>query len=418
MGLSLGSFFRRAKPAAIPQRQVFSIPCHCGHVTRGLRRSSTQQVECPGCGQPLFVLSTSVYPAPRTKRPEWIDEDATGVTDLNSVSRTAADVATPGETDDRRQPSGGSRRSNRNVTPDSRPSKASPGKSAPETAAPRAGSSATTSRPSSGTSKSGRNAAPTAPEPHAAVTPRLIRRRGRLITPVRVVVGLAGITLIGWVVSLELTRRTRNAETAANTAAQRGDAALAAGNLILAEDEFLQAAAGLKKSTRNDREAIRIRQTATQLQACNHLLDVPLHQLVHESIDDLRKSGAAEIPATERYLDTWIILETWLQPEANTTVKIDLPIATVNGVATLQLDPSIWEPLGPITDRTAVLISGRVEAIARDPRHAGQFLVRLDTSSACLWTDGNLLAATGFPINDQTQSTIERQAARLGVAAK
>ena len=51
----------RELPAAVP----FELACACGLQLSGIRQDQRQFVQCPRCGQTLFVLPLSPYPVPR-----------------------------------------------------------------------------------------------------------------------------------------------------------------------------------------------------------------------------------------------------------------------------------------------------------------------------------------------------------------
>jgi hypothetical protein len=54
----------------------FEVSCACGQVAAGVRQDRHQIVPCPGCGQPLFVLPRSAYPAPEQYQRETPDPTA------------------------------------------------------------------------------------------------------------------------------------------------------------------------------------------------------------------------------------------------------------------------------------------------------------------------------------------------------
>lgn len=52
-------------PRELPPAEPFEISCACGLQLSGIRQDQRQFVQCPRCGQTLFVLPLSPYPAPR-----------------------------------------------------------------------------------------------------------------------------------------------------------------------------------------------------------------------------------------------------------------------------------------------------------------------------------------------------------------
>ena len=67
MGLLLDSTRKvfGSKPPELPPAVPFEITCACGLQLNGVRLDQRQFVPCPQCGQVLFVMPLSLYPAPR-----------------------------------------------------------------------------------------------------------------------------------------------------------------------------------------------------------------------------------------------------------------------------------------------------------------------------------------------------------------
>lgn len=71
----LGRIWEDRPPEPI-RREAYAVPCRCGQVAYGQRRTQHQVLRCLACGEPVFILPFSPYPGdvPHTAahpRPAW-----------------------------------------------------------------------------------------------------------------------------------------------------------------------------------------------------------------------------------------------------------------------------------------------------------------------------------------------------------
>ena len=232
------------------------LPCPCGRKIEAVRRESFQRVLCKGCGEPFFVLPLDVYPRPVLKkvRPAKVSKTPTAAkpTDTPAEAATAATVM---------------------------------------------------ARPAIDLSASRRNLA------------QAVRRRW---TPLRLIV-LSLLTVIGLTGWWQYNRAARGqAEIDFQTRLEAGQAALQKKDYVAAAQEFGKCVAAVNLLKRKDVAAEQARQRHRELMAINAPLQRSFGDLL-KAAEETKKSDSAATAEAEfavSHAGRWIVLQTQITPSA------------------------------------------------------------------------------------------------------
>jgi hypothetical protein len=350
---------RRRQPPEPPA--PFELTCGCGHNVSGLRQATYQTVTCNRCGNPLFVLPTDVYPKPKPKK---------------SAKKTALPAAAPDHV-----------RQVETAQPVPVPSTQAKGSGPAQVAgraAPKAGSPAAVER---------EEPQPTAPATAAVRRPLVSRFR-------LIVMAIAGvITMTGYFVWQ--SRLNDRALVSLPGHLEAGAAALRAGNLRIAADEYRQAAWAVDRLGRDDAESAGIRQKARELDAIVNLSAVSLFDIC-EQARRAAPSGAAKW--TEKfnrlYRDSWIVVEGDVIQDsgpdgvAQPMVRYPFPIDGAPTVFDARLTA-----LGALSTKGGpphVIFAGQLASLTKEGTKNPVWMIRLKDASAFLWADVDTYQALGF----------------------
>ncbi len=364
--------------------EPIEIACPCGRKVEATRRRDFQRVLCKGCGEPFFLLPLDVYPRPVMKvrkvkppKPAVKEKPATGTQSPATQPDTQPDTKPTGKRD----------------------AKA-------ETAPTRANIDLPN---------------------ELSVFADQVRAQFR---PVRLMVLslLVVIGLTGW---WQWTRAARSgAELDFKTANEAGQAALQKKDFVEAAQQFTRAADAADLLKRHDVLAEQARQRAQQLTAINSLLTRSLVELL-----DAAKAGrvkgdfaAVESEFASLHAGRWVVLQSEVAPAAGPSdpskpatasvweqrVQIDGEAFVLTGALSIfkkvpastpppsAPDPNAApdaqpQPMLALNDlgQREVLFAAQVESLKWNAAQS-VWVLTLKSSTSCLWTDYDLLLATGL----------------------
>jgi hypothetical protein len=385
---------RRRQPPEPPQ--PFELSCACGHNVSGIRQPTFQTVACNRCGNPLFVLPNDVYPKPKPKKPAKKEAPRAATPDPVRQVEAPQPLAVP-----------------------SAPAKGTGPTQAASRSKPQVGSPA--------------------PAPREEIQPAAmgaaIPARHSLVSPFRLIVlAIAGvITLTGYLVWQ--SRLNERALVSLPGHLESGAAALRAGNVRSAADEYRQAAWAVNRLGREDAESAVIRQKARELDAIVNLSSVSLYDICEQARRGAR-SGAEKWKETfdRLYRDSWIVVEgdviqdTGPDGIGQPIVRYPFPIDSAPVVFDARLPA-----LAALPDKGGprhVIFAGQLASLTKEGTKNPLWMIRLKDSSAFLWADFDTYQALGLSpdspapggsgpdgsgdVND-THRILSQQAAALGM---
>ena len=341
--------------------EPIEIACPCGRRVEATRRRDFQRVLCKNCGEPFFLLPLDVYPRPVMK--------------VRKVKPPQPDVKTKTATG----------------------TKSAPAKPELQTATAPA-------RPSIDLRKD------------LAVAHAQVRRQ---FTPLRLMVLslLAVIGLTGW---WQWTRAARSAaELDFKSANEAGLAAIPKKDFVEAAQQFARAANAADLLRRHDVSAEQARQRFRQLTAINSLMQRSLVELLQAAKAKREKGEFAGVESefSSLHADRWIVLQSDVTPAAGPSnpaaisaweqrLQIDGETLVLTGSLSIfskVLDPSSSpavpdaQPQFALNDlgQREVLFAAQVESLKWNGAQS-VWVLTLKSSSGCLWTDYDLLLATGM----------------------
>jgi hypothetical protein len=351
---------RRRQPPEAPQ--PFELGCACGHNVSGTRQPTFQTVRCNRCGNPLFVLPTDVYPKPKPKK---------------TAKKEAPRAATPGHARQVEAPQ-----------PLAIPLAQTKGPGQTQAAGrsnPQAGAPASVAREEL--------------QPVATAATASVRRS--LVSPFRLIVLAIGgvIGLTGYLVWQ--SRLNDRALVSLPGHLELGAAALRAGNVRTAADEYRQAAWAVDRLRRDDAESAGIRQKARELDAILNLSAVSLYDIC-EQARRAAPSGAEQW--TEKfnrlYRDSWIVVEgdviqdTGPDGIGQPIVRYPFPIDAAPVVFDARLPA-----LGALPDKGVtrhVIFAGQLASLTKEGTKNPLWMIRFKETSAFLWADFDTYQALGL----------------------
>ncbi len=354
--------------------EPIEIACPCGRKVEATRRRDFQRVLCKNCGEPFFLLPLDVYPRPvmkvrKVKPPKH---------DLKKTKSAAGTKSSPAQPD------------------------------AQTATAP--------TRPSIDLRKD------------LSVVGGRVRRQ---FTPLRLMVLslLAVIGLTGW---WQWTRAARSgAELEFKTVTEAGLAAIQKMDFVEAAQQYARAAHAADLLQRHDVPAEQARQSFRQLTAINSLMNRSLVELL-EAAKDRRKKGevaAVESEFASLHAGRWVVLHSEVTPASDSSdpataslweqrVQIEGEVLVLTG--SLSIFAKVLAPRPPLVapdgiaaangnevpdaqpqlalndlGQREVLFAAQVESLKWNATQS-VWVLTLKSSSGCLWTDYDLLLATGF----------------------
>lgn len=344
--------------------EPIEIACPCGRKVEATRRRDFQRVLCKNCGEPFFLLPLDVYPRPVMK--------VRKVKPPKPAVKTKSAAGT----------------------------KSPPGKPDAQT------ETAPLTRPSIDLRKD-----------LAAVGGRV----GRQFTPLRLMVLslLAVIGLTGW---WQWTRAARSgAAFDFKNATEAGQVALQKKDWVEAAEQFGRAAKAADLLQRRDLSSEQVRQSFRQLTAINSLLQRSLVELLEAAKAGREKGGIAAIESefASLHVGRWVVLQSDVAPASGSAtagvweqrIQIEgevlvlsgsLPIFSKIPATPLPSDgnaaPNAQPPLNVgLNDlgQREVLFAAQAESLKWNPAQSA-WVLTLKSSSGFLWTDYDLLLATGL----------------------
>jgi hypothetical protein len=366
--------------------EPIEIACPCGGKVEALRRRDFQRVLCKNCGEPFFLLPLDVYPRPVMK--------------VRKVKPSKADTKAKTATG----------------------AKSSAANPKPQTATAPA-------RPSIDL----RN--------ELSVVAGPVRR---LATPLRLMVLslLAVIGLTGW---WQWTHAARSAaELEFKTTNQAGLAAIQKKDFVEAAQQFARAANAMDLLQRHDVSAEQTRQRFRQLTAINSLLQRSLIEVLIAAKAGRVKGEFAAIESEFAGLHAgrWIVLQSEVTPASGLSnserasaweqrIQIDGETLVLTGSLSIfgkVLAPSSSpatpdaQPQFALNDlgQREVLFATQAESLKWNSEQS-VWVLTLKSSSGCLWTDYDLLLATGLQPDElrseqQLRALLNEQGRWIGAA--
>ena len=355
--------------------EPIEIACPCGRKVEATRRRDFQRVLCKGCGEPFFLLPLDVYPRPVMKvrkvkppKPAVKEKPATGTQSPATQPDTQPDTKPTGKRD----------------------AKA-------ETAPTRANIDLPN---------------------ELSVFADQVRAQFR---PVRLMVLslLVVIGLTGW---WQWTRAARSgAELDFKTANEAGQAALQKKDFVEAAQQFTRAADAADLLKRHDVLAEQARQRAQQLTAINSLLTRSLVELLEAAKAERQKGNFAAVESefASLHAGRWVVLQSEVTPASGPSdpatasvweqrVQIEGEALVLTGSLSIfkkvpaslpppsapDAQPQILLALNDLGQRE-VLFAAQVESLKWNAAQS-VWVLTLKSSTSCLWTDYDLLLATGL----------------------
>lgn len=369
---------RRREPPEPPP--PYEVACSCGHQVTGTRKSTYQSVTCHRCGNVLFVLPVDVYPKPKPKK---VPPSAPPVADPPPQTKTAASPSVPAHA------------------------------SGPQTAAQTA---PTAARP-------GSPPAPPVSEKLTAVDVVTVETRGRLLNRFRLIVLAIATVMGGTGYFVYQSRLTDQALVSLPGHIEAGAAALRAGDVLKAAEEYRQAAWAVDRLRRGDAESMAVRQKANELGAIVHLSSVSLLEICDQA-RHAKKEGAEKWVEkfNEQYRGAWVVVEGDVAQErgpdgiGEPVVRFPYPIDSAPTVFNVRL-----KGLAPMTGKVGghLIFAGQLVSLMKEGTTNPLWIIRLNEETAFLWSNVDTYQALGRVVDvagdeNDPRHVLGRQAAALG----
>jgi len=349
---------RRPPP---PAPDPFSVNCDCGASVSGIRTPAAQRPACPQCGRPVFILPQNVYPG--SVKPAHREE----------------------------------------VVPSSPKNKSGIRDSAPPVAA----------------NKPGRGNSVPASEQKAAATGVLVEARSPLFTPFRLVASaiILIVGLTGW--GLWHRSQVVAAQKIVAPAIEAGMAALNAGDFTTGARELKRARDAVDLLRRSDAEAVSVRRACREAIVGDQAASGDPLDILSESISNNGKSHVLN----SRHRSTWFLFDTIvLLGEGNRRPSIvDWPIEIEGKKCRIEITTP-WvrkavERAGSTTEGR-VIFAAQPDQLIPDPADSSVLVLRLNGTSAFLWSSFDTYAALLYRDNaadllQLTQETLARQTEQM-----
>ena len=360
--------------------EPIEIACPCGRKVEATRRRDFQRVLCKSCGEPFFLLPLDVYPRPVMK--------------VRKVKPPKPAIKTKSAAGTKSSPE----------QPDTKPT---------------------------GKREAKAESAPTRPTidlpNELSVFADQVRAQFK---PVRLMVLslLVVIGLTGW---WQWTRAARSgAELDFKTANEAGQVALQKKDFVEAAQQFTRAADAADLLKRHDVLAEQARQRAQQLTAINSLLTRSLIELLEAAKTGREKGNTAAVESefASLHAGRWVVLQSEVAPASGPSdpsnpvtatvweqrVQIDgealvltgalsifkkvpastPPLAAPDPNVALDAQPQLMLALNDLGQRE-ILFAAQVESLKWNGAQSA-WVLTLKSSTSCLWTDYDLLLATGL----------------------
>jgi hypothetical protein len=289
---------------------------------------------------------------------------------------------------------------------------------APQAAAPSIGTKAT---------QSGSHAQPPTEKP-LAVDVATVEVRRPLVSRFRLIVLAIGGVVVGTGYLVWQSRLNDQALVSLPAHLEAGAAALHAGDVPKAADEYRQAAWAVERLRRDDVESVAIRQKAKELGAVVNLSKVSLFDICEQA--RLAKKEGGEDWAekwsktfTEQYQGAWIVVEGDVTQErgpdgiGEPVVRFPYPIDAAPIVFDVRLTG-----LAPVTSKSGehLIFAGQLLSLAKEGTKNPMWIIRLKDETAFLWANVDTYQALGrvpYVAGDENDGrhVLARQSAALGV---
>ncbi len=350
---------RRREPPEPPP--PYEVGCSCGHQLTGIRKPTYQSVTCPRCGTVVFVLPIDVYPRPKPKKAPPKKPHPAPVASPPAGAKTAPPQSTPGV----------------------------PRHSGPQAAAAAAGPK---------TAQSG-SAAPAASEKLQAVDVVTVEPRRPLVSRFRLIVLAIGAVVCGTGYLVWQSRLNDHALVSLPAHIEAGAAALRAGNVPKAAEEYRQAAWAVDRLHRDDAESMAVRQKARELGAIVNLSTVSLFDICEEARRG-KKEGAEKWAEkfNEHYRGAWVVVEGEVTQErgpdeiGEPVVRFPYPIDSAPVVFDVRLNG-----LAPMTGKSGehLIFAGQLVSLTKEGAKNPLWIIRLKDETAFLWANVDTYQALG-----------------------
>jgi hypothetical protein len=368
----------------------YEVDCSCGHHLRGMRQPVFQAVTCPRCGNPRFILPADVYPRPKVKKAKVKSAPLAPAVDPTPRVKAAQPVPVPST-----HASG------------SKPAQAPGGAPARPSAAAGAG-------------------AAVRDEAKPAADSVIVPARGPLVSRFTLIVlAIAGVvTATGYFVWQ--SRLNDRALVSLPGHLEAGEAALRAGNVPVAADEYRLAAWAVDRLKRQDAESAGIRQKAKELGAIVNLSAVPLYDICEEA-QRAKRAGPAKWTEkfNQLYRDSWVVVEgdvvedTGPDGLGQPMVRFPFPIDNSPVVFDARLT-ALAALSGKGGGAQHVIFAGQLESLSKEGTKNPLWMIRLKDASAFLWADYDTWQALGLGADaagdeNEPRRILSQQAAALGL---
>ena len=357
---------RRGPPEPPPP---FEVGCACGHHLSGVRKANFQAITCHRCGNSIFVLPIDVYPQPKTKKPAPTKASAEPAALAPPTAERVARLKTT-------------------------PSVPVPG-TLPKGVKPAAGAGTATPPVGSPTAKLTEEAE-SADSVTLVVRRPLVSRFKLIVLAIWVVVTATGYFV--W-----QSRLNDRALVSLPGHLEAGVAALRAGKLPEAAEEYGQAAWAVNRLKRNDAESAE--NPSEGPGTPRHREPVgrsPVRNLraAHRNASAGPEKWAEKF--NELYRDAWIVVEGDVVQETGPDgtgqplLQFPFPIDSASVVIDARL-----KALAPVLDAAKggprhVIFAGQLASFKKEGTKNPLWVIRLKDDSAFLWTNFDTYQAMGL----------------------
>jgi hypothetical protein len=205
---------------------------------------------------------------------------------------------------------------------------------------------------------------------------------------------------------------------------EAGAAALRAGDVPKAADEYRQAAWAVDRLRRGDAESIAIRQKAKELGAIVRLSTVSLLEICDQA-RHAKKEGAAKWAESfnEQFGGAWVVVEGDVVQErgpdgiGEPVVRFPYPIDSAPTVFDVRLTG-----LAPMTVKSGqhVIFAGQLVSLLKEGTKNPMWIIRLKDETAFLWANVDTYQALGRVVDsagdeNDPRHVLGRQTAALGL---
>ena len=340
--------------------QPFEVVCSCGGVLRGVRRQDSRTVDCPRCGERVFVLSIDVYPQPRPKefpKKETIPE--------------------------------------RSTSPETAPKK--------RVKRPRVRERL-------------RKRAKDVREKVGLLLRRTADRQKKIFTPFRLVLLCMTALIVGTIYLVVHRSALERAESTLRNASENGYSALSDGDFLTASKEFQSACEALDILGRDDETARAIRQMSKETTAAVHLARDSLFEIVTSFPE-----AFGEEAASWNYGGAWIVIETIVEKptivDGVDRVTIDYPLIVDDCSVVIEADSAILDQLSLRDGPRKVIFAAQLESFRLV---GGSWVIRLKAETAFLWSNYDNYRALSFAMEDpqteqELRELLDHQSRLIGI---